>query len=1063
MTYHLQDPRFSTEGLTLYTGGLNTMVRMAAPTQSVNLAPLLTHAPIPTANQTQGQQGTPLVVHSTLSIPSQQPGQLPPLQTVPQDATVSSAAPPVRQKPQILEKMKLLRDSGKYCDVVIDVKGRQFRVHKNVLAAWSPYFDHHLFGDGYTSPDLMIVNYDNYEVFSDLLDFLYSGCIAPRETNFLQLLHLAVSFQIDPLRGDCEEYLRSNLHLGNFISTYFLCRKYSLTSLEDFIAGFLQMNLSDAVKQNEFLSLPVGRIHAFLSTGRMEQIKPEVKLFLIISWVGFDVQDRERYLVMLLKHIDWSTVASDFLLEISRTENFFTTHESSLYLLLQTLYSSQISLGPYVELFPALRQTYSHILNNIVQIGIVTPEMETFCPVTVSVSSILNSNTKHDAAVNTEVTGPDVEAAMPTPRRLSITRNVDINSDDSVEGSDQEETGDSTEPTSASTQQQMPRTYLDVQSGTMKMHKRKGMPKKIKLILPVPPKGKQRTTKQKSQKKVTEPSGVTTRSSRSKKAFSEVEDENEEEFNEDVNGDENNLDHTDEEDEENNVETENVDDSEGDKDESSDNEMQTETSYPVSNKSKRSLKRKKSNFDYLPKEKLTRECGICGFTSTSLAVMKEHRVKAHFKNLYFECKDCDFHTSVNREYLTHMRQHFDGPPYRCKNVGCDYSCDKLQRVITHQRSHTEDRPYHCQICNLKLKSRNNLFSHLKTHSENRPFECDVCHLKFRTRNTRDTHLVTHSDERPYLCDLCGFSTKFQSHLISHKRIHTGDVYPCTFPECTYTTPKKSQLKCHYKKHEDLRTNICKICSKAFKEKSHLNRHEKIHSKEADYKCDFCSYTTHRCDKLKYHFKKHHGENATAKTQYRKRKTKETPAVTAKTAARQEFDHAYTMPLPTTYIHDLHGNVQAIPGLLPTNNMNIASMSLPVSLATTLDQDGVTMEDRLNIVSVAEGTNINVNQDSTIIHTHRLSVQDTDHRVIMTESDQRSLLGDTDQRVIMSEADQRLLLQESDHQSYIQPQVQLHVSQSTVSQQGMMSPTSGQSLQAQAGQDYGGLSAFMALF
>lgn len=1047
------------------------MVRMAAPTQSVNLAPLLTHAPIPTGNPQQEQPTTPLVVRTSLSIPSQQPGQLPPLQAVPQVSTVSSAAPPVRQKPQILEKMKLLRDSGKYCDLVIDVKGRQFRVHKNVLAAWSPYFDCHLFGDGYTSTDLMIVNYDNHEVFSDLLDFLYSGNIAPRETNFLQLLHLAVSFQIDPLRGDCEEYLRSNLHLGNFISTYFLCQKYSLTSLEDFIAGFLQMNLSDAVKQNEFLSLPVGRIHAFLSTGRMEQIKPEVKLFLIISWVGFDVQDRERYLVMLLKHIDWSTVASDFLLEISRTENFFTTHESSLYLLLQTLYSSQISLGPYVELFPALRQTYSHILNNIVQIGIVTPEMETFCPVTVSVSSIMNSCTKHDAAVNTEVTGPDVEAAMPAPRRMSITRNVDMNSDDSVEGSDQEEeTEEINDHNSEGSQQQVPYTYIDVQSDAMKVHKRKGMPKKIKLILPVPPQNKLRTTRQSirtHKNNAEEHSTLKTRSGLSKKAVLKLEDKNEDEIIENVNEDENSIDQTDKNEYENNIEMDvNLNnDFQDDQEYSSENELQTNTSDPDSKKLKVHKKRRKPNFSSssLPKEKLTRSCGVCGFKCTSLAVMKEHRVKAHFKNLYFECKECNFHTSVNREYLAHMRKHYEGPPFRCKQEDCDYSSDKLQCVITHQRSHTEDRPYHCDICNMKFKSRNNFFAHLKTHSEDRPFECNVCHMKFRTRNTRDTHLVTHSNERPYLCDLCGFSTKFQSHLISHKRIHTGDVFPCTYPGCTYTTPKKSQLKNHNRKHEDVRTFVCEICMKSFKEKSHLNRHVKIHTRESDFKCDYCSYTTTRCDKLKAHFDKHHGENATAKTQYKKRKTKETVPVVGKSTGRQEFDHAYTMPLPTTYIHDLQGNVQAIPGLLPTNEMNIASMSLPVTLASNLDQDGVTMEDRLSIVSVAEGGNISVNQGPPMIHTHRISVQDGDHRVIMTESDQRSLLSESDQRVIMSEADQRLLLQESDHQSYIQPQVHLHESQSSVSQQGLASPTSGQSLQAQAGQDYGGLSAFMALF
>lgn len=55
----------------------------------------------------------------------------------------------------------------------------------------------------------------------------------------------------------------------------------------------------------------------------MLKLKPEMKLFPVIGWVGFDVQPREKFLVHLIKHINWSPIASDFLLEISQTDNFF--------------------------------------------------------------------------------------------------------------------------------------------------------------------------------------------------------------------------------------------------------------------------------------------------------------------------------------------------------------------------------------------------------------------------------------------------------------------------------------------------------------------------------------------------------------------------------------------------------------------------------------------------------------------------------------------------------------------------------------------------------------------
>lgn len=249
------------------------------------------------------------------------------------------------------------------------------------------------------------------------------------------------------------------------------------------------------------------------------------------------------------------------------------------------------------------------------------------------------------------------------------------------------------------------------------------------------------------------------------------------------------------------------------------------------------------------------KCPHCSYIGHSSIRLEQHLAKIHEEETTYKCKTCDFTCKWNREYYQHIKSHYRGPPYKCND--CDYTCDRIQFMLSHERRHSNEMPYQCRQCPFQSRTKGNLIIHTRTHTGEKPYKCDFCGRTFAIKNTLEQHLATHSNERPYSCESCNFSAKYKSHLLSHKRIHTGNVYRCSFSGCLYITPRKSQLQVHMKNHCSQRDHICPTCGRGFVEKSHLIRHERIHLDEKPFKCETCNYASTRRDKLKEHIFKHH--------------------------------------------------------------------------------------------------------------------------------------------------------------------------------------------------------------
>merc|ERR1712142_144909 len=114
------------------------------------------------------------------------------------------------------EDLSSLLDSSRLSDVTVNVKGKDFHLHQNILAARSPVFramfDHDMLESCQRHVDIPDISID---VMKDLVRFIYTGVAPNLETLAPELLAAADKYGLTRLKLQCESHLSTNLSATN--------------------------------------------------------------------------------------------------------------------------------------------------------------------------------------------------------------------------------------------------------------------------------------------------------------------------------------------------------------------------------------------------------------------------------------------------------------------------------------------------------------------------------------------------------------------------------------------------------------------------------------------------------------------------------------------------------------------------------------------------------------------------------------------------------------------------------------------------------------------------------
>ncbi|XP_022799748.1 kelch-like protein 12 [Stylophora pistillata] len=223
---------------------------------------------------------------------------------------------------EMLKRLNIQRNLDYLCDIILVSKDNsEFKAHRNVLSAVSPFFCKLLQSDMKENRE-RVIRFDEISgsVMGDVLEFIYSGTVEVTQENAKELISAGNYLIIPSLKTVSGRFLEGEMSNSNCISTFYLAEKYDCDELICNSRKFIHENFASVGEMEEFLSLEAKEVARWISNDEIA-VEAEASVFkIILKWVEHNKSERKAAFEELFPYVRLSFLSRDCLEDVVTNE-----------------------------------------------------------------------------------------------------------------------------------------------------------------------------------------------------------------------------------------------------------------------------------------------------------------------------------------------------------------------------------------------------------------------------------------------------------------------------------------------------------------------------------------------------------------------------------------------------------------------------------------------------------------------------------------------------------------------------------------------------------------------